>query len=216
MRAKALFALGFTTFGIVCSPAVAVATTGGAGMPSGSSQAKKSGDQGPAPSPAPTPAPATPQDHAGGAAFGSVPAMLQPTVPGDVGVIRNGVAYAPAAAPIEVQRAIWAANTLRHKPYIYGGGHQSFRSRGYDCSGTVSFALHAAGLLHSPLDSSSFMGWGERGRGQWITVYTNPGHAWAIIAGLRLDTSGPGESGPRWRTETRSTRGFKVRHPVFF
>ncbi len=154
------------------------------------------------------------QDLAGGAAF--VPAVLHPTVPGDVGVIKDGIAYAPATAPIEVQRAIWAANGLRGKPYIYGGGHKSFKSRGYDCSGTVSYMLHAAGLLDSPLDSGSFMKWGERGKGAWITVYTNPGHAWAIIAGMRLDTSGPGESGPRWRTEKRSTRGYRVRHPDFF
>jgi cell wall-associated NlpC family hydrolase len=162
------------------------------------------------------PAPSGPTDQAGGAAFGSIPAMLRPTVPGEVGVIRAGVAYAPAAAPIEVQRAIWAANTLRDKPYVYGGGHRSFRSRGYDCSGTVSFALNAAGLLDSPLDSGSFMRWGERGAGRWITVYTNPGHAFVVIAGLRLDTSGPGESGPRWREALRSTRGFKARHPELF
>jgi cell wall-associated NlpC family hydrolase len=199
------------TFGLACAPAVSVAATGGAGV-STTSPAKSSGDE----TPTPAPAPPAPQDQAGGAAFGSIPALLHPTVPGEVGVIRDGIAYAPAAAPLQVQQAVWAANTLRHKPYIFGGGHRSFRSRGYDCSGTVSFALHAAGLLDSPLDSSSFMGWGERGRGQWITVYTNPGHAWAIIAGLRLDTSGPGESGPRWRTEPRSTRGFKVRHPELF
>jgi cell wall-associated NlpC family hydrolase len=198
------------TFGLACAPAVSAAETGGAGMPSATSPAKSSGDKTPAP------APSTPRDQAGGAAFGSVPAMLHPTVPGDLGVIRNGVAFAPANAPLAVQQAIWAANKLRHKPYVYGGGHQSFRSRGYDCSGTVSFALHAAGLLDSPLDSGSFMQWGERGRGQWITVYTNPGHAWAIIAGLRLDTSGPGESGPRWRTEARSGRGFRARHPEGF
>ena len=209
MRARTLAALGLTTFGFACAPAISAASTGGASA-SGSAPAKTSGD------PSSAPAPAAPQDQAGGAAFGSVPAMLHPTVPGDVGVIRDGVAYAPANAPLPVQQAIWAANTLRHKPYIYGGGHQSFRSRGYDCSGTVSFALHGAGLLNTPLDSSSFMRWGERGRGQWITVYTNPGHAWAIIAGMRLDTSGPGESGPRWRTERRSARGFRVRHPLGF
>jgi cell wall-associated NlpC family hydrolase len=197
------------TFGLACVPAVSVAASGGAGMPSAKSPAKTSGDQSPAPAPAP-------QDQAGGAAFGSVPAMLHPTVPGDVGIIRDGIAYAPANAPLPVQQAIWAANKLRHKPYVYGGGHRSFRSHGYDCSGTVSFALHAAGLLDSPLDSGSFMRWGERGRGQWITVYTNPGHAWAIIAGLRLDTSGPGESGPRWRTEVRTGRGFRARHPEGF
>jgi len=170
--------------------------------------ARKSVDQAPAPT-------SGPQDEAGGAAFGSIPAMLRPTVPGEVGMIRRGIAYAPAAAPIEVQKAIWAANNLRNKPYVYGGGHKSFKSRGYDCSGTVSFALNAAGLLDSPLDSSSFMKWGERGRGQWITVYTNPGHAFVMIAGLRLDTSGDGESGPRWREKPRSTSGFRARHPEF-
>ena len=210
MRPRALVALGLSTFGLACAPTIAVAATGGAGMPSKPSSAKTSGDA------APAPTPSTPQDQAGGAAFGAIPEMLHPTVPGDVGVIRDGIAYAPANAPLPVQQAIWAANKLRHKPYIYGGGHRSFRSRGYDCSGTVSFALHAAGLLDSPLDSSSFMQWGDRGRGQWITVYTNPGHAWAIIAGLRLDTSGPGESGPRWRTERRSARGYRVRHPEGF
>ncbi|MBS1871328.1 MAG: hypothetical protein JSS99_16880 [Actinobacteria bacterium] len=206
MRARTLVALGLTTFGLACAPAISAAATGGAGMPSAPAPAKTSG----------TTPPATAKDQAGGAAYGSIPAILHPTVPGDVGVIRDGIAYAPANAPLAVQQAIWAANKLRHKPYIYGGGHQSFRSRGYDCSGTVSFALHAAGLLQSPLDSGSFMRWGDRGRGQWITVYTNPGHAWAIIAGMRLDTSGPGESGPRWRTERRSARGFRVRHPDGF
>lgn len=207
MRARTLVALGLTTFGLACAPAISAAATGGAGMPSTSSPAKKSGDQ---------PTASAPQDQAGGAAFGAVPAMLRPIVPGDVGMIRDGVAFAPANAPLAVQQAIWAANKLRKKPYVYGGGHRSFRSRGYDCSGTVSFALHGGGLLDSPLDSSSFMNWGERGRGRWITVYTNPGHAFVVIAGLRLDTSGPGESGPRWRTEPRSGRGYKARHPVGF
>ena len=210
MRARALVALGLTTFGLACVPAVSAAATGGAGIPTASPKpARQSVDE----QPTPTSAPA---DQAGGAAFGSIPALLRPTVPGVVGVIRRGVAYAPAAAPLEVQKAIWAANKLRDKPYVYGGGHRSFRSRGYDCSGTVSFALNAAGLLDAPLDSSSFMRWGERGRGQWITVYTNPGHAFVVIAGLRLDTSGPGESGPRWRDELRSTAGFRARHPEFF
>ncbi|HEX4805523.1 MAG TPA: hypothetical protein VFU94_06450 [Conexibacter sp.] len=208
MRARALVALGLTTVCFACVPAVSGAATGGASAPSDSSAARSSGDQ------SSKPAPSTPQDQAGGAAVGSVPAILHPTVPGTVGVIRDGVAYAPAAAPLAVQQAIWAADTLRHKPYVYGGGHQSFRSRGYDCSGTVSFALHGAGLLRAPLDSSDFMKWGRRGRGQWITIYTNPGHAWMVIAGLRLDTAGPGESGPRWRTVPGSTHGFRVRHPI--
>jgi hypothetical protein len=204
LRPRALVALGLSTFGLACAPAISAAATGGAGMPNKTSSAKTSETA------------QAPQDQAGGAAFGVVPKLLRPTVPGDVGVIRAGIAYAPENAPLSVQRAIWAANKLRNKPYIYGGGHRSFRSRGYDCSGTVSFALHGGDLLDSPLDSSSFMRWGERGRGQWITVYTNPGHAWMVIAGLRLDTSGPGESGPRWRTESRSFRGYKARHPEGF
>jgi hypothetical protein len=203
LRPRTLAALGLTTFGLACAPAISMAATGGASVPS-TSTAKTSGDE------------SAPQDQAGGAAFGAIPRMLRPTVPGDVGAIRDGTAYAPENAPLPVQQAIWAANKLRSKPYIYGGGHKSFRSRGYDCSGTVSFALHGGGLLDSPLDSSSFMSWGERGRGQWITVYTNPGHAWMIIAGLRLDTSGPGESGPRWRTEARSFGGYRARHPEGF
>jgi cell wall-associated NlpC family hydrolase len=202
LRARPLVVLAFMLFGIVCAPALAATSSGGAGAPSGA-QAKQAAPAAQQPS----------ADKAGGAKYGAVPALLHPTVPGDIGEIKDGIAYAPAAAPIEVQRAIWAANKLQHKPYIYGGGHRSFHSRGYDCSGTVSYALHAAGLIDTPMDSSDFMSWGERGTGAWITVYTNPGHAWAIIAGLRLDTSGPGESGPRWRTETRSTRGFRARHP---
>lgn len=125
-------------------------------------------------------------------------------------------AIAPAGAPLQVQQAIWAANKITNKPYLYGGGHRRWRDRGYDCSGTISFALHGGDLLDSPLDSSSFMKWGEAGPGGWITIYTNRGHAYAVIAGLRLDTSGPGERGPRWRGEERSPKSFKVRHPAGF
>lgn len=121
-------------------------------------------------------------------------------------------AIAPLNAPLPVQKAIWAANEITSKPYIYGGGHRRWKDRGYDCSGTVSYALHGGELLESPLDSSSFMNWGARGKGKWITVYTNPGHAYAMIAGLRLDTSGKGEKGPRWRAEKRSPKGFRARH----
>jgi hypothetical protein len=143
-------------------------------------------------------------------------------------LLPDGTAAAPAGAPVQVQNAIFAANKLQHKPYIYGGGHARFKSRGYDCSGTVSYALHGGGLLKSPLDSSSFMSWGHRGPGEWITVYTNPGHAYAMIAGLRLDTSRYGvvasrnvarsalESGPRWRPTVRPASGFRARHPFGF
>ncbi len=142
-----------------------------------------------------------------------------PTVSGTVAKIRHGVAYAPSLAPIQVQRAIWAGNKIRHKPYIWGGGHASFKSAGYDCSGSVSFVLHAAGLLSTPFDSSEFESWGRRGVGQWITVYTNPGHAFIEIAGIRFDTSAeadpnpPPGSGPRWRPLYPHPPGFMARHP---
>ena len=163
-----------------------------------------------APAPAPTPLPAT-----GGAAYGVV---FQPTVPGVVAQIVNGIAYAPDQAPDQVKQAVWAANQIVGMPYRLGGGHKlGFTDHAYDCSGTVSFAMHGAGLLARPRDSSSFLRYGAAGPGQWITVYTNPGHAFAVIAGLRLDTSAAGDpaggSGPRWRPNLRSTRGYKARHP---
>jgi hypothetical protein len=144
-------------------------------------------------------------------------------------LLPDGTAAAPADAPRQVQAAIFAANKILTKPYKYGGGHAKVEDSGYDCSGTVSYALIGGGLLKSPLDSSSFMSWGLRGPGTWITVYSNPGHAFAVIAGLRLDTSAAGvtarmtrrfthaaERGPRWRPALRSTRGYRARHPVGF
>ncbi|HEX8207290.1 MAG TPA: hypothetical protein VF587_14610 [Solirubrobacteraceae bacterium] len=135
-------------------------------------------------------------------------------------LLPNGLAAAPAEAPPQVHAAIYAANAIIGKPYKYGGGHAKILDRGYDCSGTVSFALIGAKLLKAPLDSGSFMRWGKRGPGRWITVYTNPGHAFAVIAGLRLDTSAAGDpsgaKGPRWRPALRSTKGFVARHPAGF
>jgi len=155
----------------------------------------------------------------GGAEYGSPPpTVAKPIIEGAQAKLVNGVAHAPASAPAAVQQAIWAANTIITKPYRYGGGHRKgFKDTGYDCSGTISVALNGAGVLDSPLDSSSFMRWGEAGKGEWITVYTNPGHAFVVIAGLRLDTSAAGDpggrKGPRWRPALRSTRGFRARHP---
>ncbi len=145
-----------------------------------------------------------------------------PIVPGSVAKIINGVAYAPSLAPSQVQRAIWAGNAIRHKPYSYGGGHGSFNDSGYDCSGSVSYALHGGGLLSSPLASGDFMSWGSHGAGHWITVYTNPSHAFVEIAGIRLDTSAQGDpnpspdsqAGPRWRPLLKDTGGFTARHPT--
>ncbi|MGH2945746.1 MAG: peptidoglycan-binding protein [Solirubrobacteraceae bacterium] len=123
-------------------------------------------------------------------------------------------AVSPPGAPPQVREAIEAANRITRKPYRYGGGHGRFRDSGYDCSGAVSYALHGAGLLDRPLDSSGLMSWARRGRGDWITVYAHGGHAYVVIAGLRFDTSGRDEKGPRWRPERRSTRGYVARHPA--
>jgi cell wall-associated NlpC family hydrolase len=169
-----------------------------------------------------TPATTVTPAATGGAAYGQPnPATTQLTPEQTATILPTGYAAAPASAPQEVQDAIAAANAIVGKPYIYGGGHNAkFLSRGYDCSGTVSYALHGAGLLDSPLDSGSFMKWGAKGPGTWITVYTNPGHAFAVIAGLRLDTSAAGDpsgaKGPRWRPVLRSTKGFTARHPDGF
>jgi peptidoglycan hydrolase-like protein with peptidoglycan-binding domain len=127
-------------------------------------------------------------------------------------------AIAPDSAPQEVKDVIAAANAITTKPYRYGGGHGSWEDSGYDCSGSVSYALHGGGLLSRPLDSTAFESWGQAGKGQWITVFANSGHAYAMIAGLRFDTSGDtnGQTGPRWHTDTRSASGYVVRHPAGF
>jgi cell wall-associated NlpC family hydrolase len=122
-------------------------------------------------------------------------------------------AIAPASAPPEVRAAIEAANAITDKPYRYGGGHGSFEDDGYDCSGAVSYVLHGAGLLARSRDSSGLMSFGRPGRGRWISVYAHGGHAYVVIAGLRFDTAGAGEEGPRWRPQRRSGRGYTVRHP---
>jgi hypothetical protein len=110
---------------------------------------------------------------------------------------------------------IEAANRIRNKPYRYGGGHASFEDSGYDCSGAVSYALRGGRFLSSPLPSSGFYGWGKAGVGKWITVYTNPGHAYMVVAGLRFDTSMTPGDGPGWSTSMRSTPGsFTARSPV--
>jgi hypothetical protein len=136
-----------------------------------------------------------------------------------VAKIIKGIAYAPAYAPMEVKKAIWAGNQIRLKPYAIGGGHGKWHDSAYDCSGSVSYVLHAAGLLKTSMDSSEFESWGQRGLGQWITVYTNPGHAFVEIAGIRLDTSREGDphpasgTGPRWRPVMTGTGGYLSRHP---
>ena len=145
-------------------------------------------------------------------------AKPQLLVPGSLARYVNGLAAAPMSAPAAVQDVIWAGNQIIGLPYIFGGGHASFESPGYDCSGTVSFALHGASLLAAPEDSSELMVWGSHGVGRWVTIFSNPGHAYMDVAGLRLDTSAAddpsNQQGPRWRPLRPENGGYTVRHPL--
>jgi cell wall-associated NlpC family hydrolase len=161
--------------------------------------------------------------QASGATGGSAVAATVTTkpdllVPGSLARYVNGLAAAPISVPAVIQQVIWAGNQIIGLPYIFGGGHASFISPGYDCSGTVSFALHGGSLLQSPEDSSEFEGWGSHGAGRWIAVFANPGHAYMTVAGLRLDTSAAddpsNQQGPRWRPLRPENSGFVVRHPL--
>ena len=127
-------------------------------------------------------------------------------------VLPDGTAIAPENAPDVVRRVILAANEIAKFPYKWGGGHGAWRDDGYDCSGSVSFALAGAGLLQSPLTSGGFINFGVAGPGRWITIYTNNGHMFMVVAGLRFDTSGQGRAGTRWQADSRDTAGFAVRH----
>jgi cell wall-associated NlpC family hydrolase len=177
----------------------------------------------------PTPAgqPASPTGQASSVTGGSpvapgaapaVAAKPELLVPGSTAHYIDGLAAAPMAAPVAVQEVVWAGNQIIGLPYIFGGGHASFNSPGYDCSGTVSFALHGASLLATPEDSSEFMVWGSHGDGRWVTLFSNAGHAYMTVAGLRLDTSAAddpsNQQGPRWRPLRPANEGFTVRHPL--
>jgi hypothetical protein len=193
-------------------------SSGGAQAPSGQ-QTQGSGTQDPNQTSQSQTAAGSQPSSTGGSAYGSPnPLIPELTVPGTVAKVVHGYAEAPSLAPPEVQQAIWSANAIVGKPYIYGGGHQAFAASGYDCSGTVSYALHGGNLLASPLDSGEFESWGLPGRGLWISVFANGGHAYMNIAGIRLDTSAAGDpsgkKGPRWRPMRRSNGGFSVRHPL--
>ncbi len=133
---------------------------------------------------------------------------------GHARLLANGTAVAPSDAPAAIKGVIAAANRIATKPYIYGGGHGTWNDAGYDCSGSVSYALHGGGLIDTQLDSTSFESWGSSGSGRWITIYANAGHAWMTIAGLRFDTSGADPS--RWQSDMRSSAGYVVRHPTGF
>ena len=157
---------------------------------------------------------ASAQDGAPTGGFSSAPPP-PPEPTAEIAMAPDGrTAVAPAGAPEAVVKAVAAANRITRKPYKWGGGHGRWRDSGYDCSGAVSYVLHKAGLLAASRDSTGFMSYGQRKRGEWITIYANGGHAYMEIAGLRFDTSGAGEDGPRWRLEKRSARGFVKRHPA--
>jgi hypothetical protein len=125
----------------------------------------------------------------------------------------DGLAIAPADAPEQVKAIIDAGNRIATKPYKYGGGHGKWEDSGYDCSGSMSYAFHGAGMLDEALDSTGFMSWGEPGKGTWVTIYAKGSHAYMVVAGLRFDTSGRANQGTRWQEDMRSSAGYTVRHP---
>ena len=132
-------------------------------------------------------------------------------------LLPGGRAVAPASAPPAVKAMIEAGNRIRNRPYKWGGGHARWNDRGYDCSGAVSYVMYYAGLLDSPLNSTGFMRWGGGGAGSWVRIYANKEHVFAVIAGLRWDTSYSEDgdrSGPGWSEEMRSGDGFRLRHPL--
>jgi peptidoglycan hydrolase-like protein with peptidoglycan-binding domain len=144
----------------------------------------------------------------------TAPAPAAP-VPTDKAVVGpDGLATAPASAPPLVKAIIAAGNRIATKPYKYGGGHGRWEDSGYDCSGSLSYAFHGAGLLATSMDSTGFMRWGEAGKGQWVTIYAKSSHAYMVIAGLRFDTSGRASQNTRWQADMRSADGYVVRHPT--
>jgi cell wall-associated NlpC family hydrolase len=129
-------------------------------------------------------------------------------------VLKGGIALPPIEAPQAVHDIIEAGNQIARTPYLWGGGHGKWLDKGYDCSGSISYALAAGGLLGGPQDSSRLMGWGKPGPGKWVTIYTNPTHVYMVVAGVRFDTSGQRVTGSRWQSTMRPGGGFVARHPA--
>jgi cell wall-associated NlpC family hydrolase len=149
----------------------------------------------------------------GGAAY-VAPPPVEEVVPGAKGdVTANGFAIPPESAPTAVKAVIAAGNKIAKTPYKWGGGHGAWKDTGYDCSGSVSYALHAGELLDTTLVSGDFTRWGAKGRGGWITVYANAGHVYMVVAGMRFDTSARSQTGSRWTTEMRPSDGYVLTHP---
>ncbi|HKH42123.1 MAG TPA: hypothetical protein VKA41_09755 [Solirubrobacterales bacterium] len=188
-RKRRLALAGATTLSVLAIAVPAAAQTGGSGPPGSTT----------------TPTTTT-----------TTPAPVGP--PGKAKIRKDGTAVAPADAPAQVQAAVAAANAIHTMPYRWGGGHRTFFDSGYDCSGAVSYVLHAAGLLASPMTSGGLASsWGAPGKGRWITVYGNASHVYMIIAGKRFDTSSGGDrwnqgSGPRWRKKKRRPLGFTQKY----
>jgi hypothetical protein len=154
--------------------------------------------------------------ESGGASYRTAGPEAAPAAPAgeDATVGPDGKAIAPESAPEVVKAIIAAGNEISHKPYKYGGGHGKWNDSGYDCSGSVSYALHGAGLLDQSMPSGSFMSWEKAGKGEWVTTYANDGHMYLVVAGIRFDTSGAKDrGGSRWTTEMRSASGYVARHP---
>jgi hypothetical protein len=198
MSRRTVVAFVLATLLVVLPSRAQASTTGGTSYPTSSPRGAA------AQAPASTATPATSTAPASTTA----PATPVATVGTD------GLAVAPVGAPTQVVALIAAGNAIASLPYKYGGGHTSFEDRAYDCSGSVSFALHGAGLLDTTLDSTGLTRWGQAGPGAWITIYANKVHTYLIVAGLRFDTSGQKKAGTRWQAAPRSSRTFKVRHPA--
>ena len=183
---RRLAVAGITTACVLAAAVPAAAQTGGSGPPGGTTTTTTTTD------------PSTPM-----------------APPGRAKLLKDGTARAPVDAPPAIQAALNAGNQIHTYPYHWGGGHQTFYDSGYDCSGAVSYVLHAAGFLASPMPSGPLASsWGTPGKGRWITVYANAGHAYMVVAGLRFDTSGRSQSGSRWQSVRRSSSGYVVRHPA--
>ena len=150
----------------------------------------------------------------GGGAVAGTPMSKLTAAGSKAKLTRTGLAIPPADAPRKVQAAIRAGNKIAKKPYKWGGGHARLVDTGYDCSGSVSYALRGGKLMTSSMASTGFMSWGRRGPGRWITVRAHGGHVYMVIAGLRFDTSARGIGGSRWTAQMRSPRGFVATHPA--
>jgi cell wall-associated NlpC family hydrolase len=166
-----------------------------------------------------------PGDQPAAAPSGAASATSSPRLKRDTGptsdaavseadVLKNGIALPPIEAPGPVRDIIEAGNYIARTPYLWGGGHGKWLDKGYDCSGSISYALARAGLLNAPQDSGRLMSWGEPGPGKWVTIYANAGHVYMVVAGVRFDTSGQKSNGSRWQKSMRPGGGFVARHPT--